>query len=112
MYFAAPVRSIRVIVLAKEVPFNINIISFPYAGMDCFKPIGKIIFRKILYFVIPKDFAASIKFLSTLSNADLNISAVYAPVFRVKAIIAHQKGFLRTTHKKDSLINSIWAKPK
>ena len=30
--FATPVRSSNVTVLASEVPFNINIISFPYAG--------------------------------------------------------------------------------
>ena len=29
MCFATPVRSSKVTVLAKEVPFNINIISFP-----------------------------------------------------------------------------------
>ena len=33
--FATPVKSIKVTVLAKDVPFNINIISFPYAGNDC-----------------------------------------------------------------------------
>ena len=34
IYFATPVKSIKVTVLAKEVPFNIKIISFPYAGKD------------------------------------------------------------------------------
>ena len=35
IYFATPVKSISVTVLAKDVPFIINIISFPYAGSDC-----------------------------------------------------------------------------
>ena len=33
--FATPVISIKVTVLASEVPFIIKIISFPYAGKDC-----------------------------------------------------------------------------
>ena len=40
MYFATPVKSIKVTVLAKEVPFIINIISLPYAGRDCLIAIG------------------------------------------------------------------------
>ena len=40
IYFATPVRSISVTVLAKDVPFNIKIISFPYAGNDCLIAIG------------------------------------------------------------------------
>ena len=40
IYFATPVKSINVTVLAREVPFIINIISFPYAGRDCLIAIG------------------------------------------------------------------------
>ena len=40
IYFATPVKSIKVTVLAKEVPFIISIISFPYAGNDCLIAIG------------------------------------------------------------------------
>ena len=40
MYFATPVKSISVTVLANEVPFIIKIISFPYAGSDCLIAIG------------------------------------------------------------------------
>ena len=40
IYLATPVKSINVTVLAKEVPFIINIISFPYAGSDCRIAIG------------------------------------------------------------------------
>ena len=36
MYFATPVKSIMVTVLASEVPFIIRIISFPYAGSVLF----------------------------------------------------------------------------
>ena len=40
MYLATPVKSIKVTVLASDVPFIINIISFPYAGSDCLMAIG------------------------------------------------------------------------
>ena len=40
IYFATPVKSINVTVLANEVPLSIKIISFPYAGNDCFIAIG------------------------------------------------------------------------
>ena len=40
IYLATPVKSIRVTVLASEVPFIINMISFPYAGSDCRIAIG------------------------------------------------------------------------
>ena len=40
IYLATPVISINVTVLAREVPFNINIISLPYAGKDCLIAIG------------------------------------------------------------------------
>ena len=40
IYLATPVKSIKVTVLAKEVPFIINMISFPYAGSDCLIAIG------------------------------------------------------------------------
>ena len=40
IYLATPVKSIKVTVLAKEVPFIISIISFPYAGNDCLIAIG------------------------------------------------------------------------
>jgi len=40
IYLATPVKSIKVTVLAKEVPFIINIISLPYAGSDCLIAIG------------------------------------------------------------------------
>ena len=40
MYFATPVKSINVTVLAKEVPFIIKMISLPYAGSDCLIAIG------------------------------------------------------------------------
>ena len=40
IYFATPVKSIKVTVLAKEVPFIIKIISLPYAGSDCLIAIG------------------------------------------------------------------------
>ena len=43
MYLAVPVKSKSVTVLAREVPFNIKIISFPYAGMDLFNPMGSVI---------------------------------------------------------------------
>ena len=40
IYFATPVKSINVTVLANDVPFIIKIISFPYAGNDCLIAIG------------------------------------------------------------------------
>ena len=40
LYFATPVKSISVTVLAQEVPFSIKIISLPYAGRDCLIAIG------------------------------------------------------------------------
>ena len=40
IYLATPVKSINVTVLASDVPFIINIISFPYAGSDCLMAIG------------------------------------------------------------------------
>ena len=44
IYFATPVRSINVTVLAKEVPLSINIISLPYAGKDCLIAIGCLLY--------------------------------------------------------------------
>jgi hypothetical protein len=38
--FATPVRSIKVTVLAKEVPFIIKKNSIPKAGKECLKEIG------------------------------------------------------------------------
>mgnify|MGYP006265627055 FL=1 len=90
IYFATPVRSISVTVLAKDVPFNIKIISFPYAGNDCLIAIGIWILKKIIFDWIPKLLPASIKPGLIVSNADRKISDVYAPVFKEKAIIAHQ----------------------
>jgi len=40
IYLATPVKSIKVTVLANDVPFIIKIISFPYAGKDCLIAIG------------------------------------------------------------------------
>ena len=40
IYLATPVKSINVTVLARDVPFNIKIISLPYAGSDCLIAIG------------------------------------------------------------------------
>ena len=40
IYFATPVRSMMVTVLAKDVPFIIKMISLPYAGRDCRIAIG------------------------------------------------------------------------
>ena len=76
MYLAVPVKSRSVTVLAREVPFNIKIISFPYAGIDLLIPIGRVIVRKIFNLFNPNEFAASIKFLSIFSKPDLNISDV------------------------------------
>ena len=59
MCLATPVRSSKVTVLAREVPFNINIISFPYAGKDCLIAIGNFILKKILIRFKPNPFAAS-----------------------------------------------------
>ena len=57
--FATPVRSSKVTVLAKEVPFNIKIISLPYAGKDCLITIGSLILKKICILFKPKPSAAS-----------------------------------------------------
>ena len=54
IYLATPVKSIRVTVLAKDVPLSINIISLPYAGKDCLIAIGICIFVKIIFEGIPK----------------------------------------------------------
>ena len=72
--FATPVKSNKVTVLAKDVPFSINIISFPYAGSDCLIAIGNLILRNILTLFNPNPFAASRIPLLTVSKADLNIS--------------------------------------
>ena len=74
MCFATPVRSSKVTVLAKEVPFNINIISFPYAGNDCLIAIGNLILKKIFFLFRPRLSAASTNPLLIVSNADLKIS--------------------------------------
>ena len=71
---ATPVRSSKVTVLAKEVPFNINIISLPYAGNDCLIAIGSLILRKVFILFIPKPLAASKIPLLIVSKADLKIS--------------------------------------
>ena len=57
--FATPVRSRRVTVLAKEVPFSIRIISLPYAGKDCLITIGSLILKKTCILFKPKPSAAS-----------------------------------------------------
>ena len=88
--FATPVISKRVTVLAREVPFNIKIISLPYAGKDCLIAIGIWIYVKINILFNPKLLPASIIPGFIVSNADLSISDVYAPVFNENAIIAHQ----------------------
>ena len=44
----------------------------------------------MILFEIPRLFPASIMPGFIVWNADLKISDVYAPVFKVKAIIAHQ----------------------
>ena len=88
--FATPVISKRVTVLARDVPFSINIISLPYAGKDCLIAIGIWILVKINTLFNPKLLPASIKPGFIVSKADLNISEVYAPVFNENAIIAHQ----------------------
>ena len=87
---ATPVRSSKVTVLAKEVPFNINIISLPYAGNDCLIAICSLILRKVLILFNPNPFAASTIPLFIVSKADLKISDEYAPVFKVNARIAHE----------------------
>ena len=74
--FATPVRSNKVTVLAKDVPFNIKTISFPYAGNDCFIAIGNLIFKKICILFIPNPLAASKIPLFIVSKADLKISEV------------------------------------
>ena len=87
---ATPVISKSVTVLARDVPFNISIISFPYAGKDCLIAIGIWTFVKIDILFNPKLLPASIIPGFIVSNADLNISEVYAPVFNENAMIAHQ----------------------
>ena len=72
--FATPVRSSKVTVLAKDVPFNINIISLPYAGNDCLIAIGSLILKKVGNLVNPKPSAASKTPLLIVSKADLKIS--------------------------------------
>ena len=76
--------------LARDVPFNINIISLPYAGRDCLIAIGICILLKINTLFNPKLLPASIIPGYIVSNADLKISEVYAPVFNENAMIAHQ----------------------
>ena len=88
MYFATPVISISVTVLARDVPLSINIISLPYAGNDCFIAIGILILVKINILFNPKLLPASIIPGFIVSKADLNISEVYAPVFNENAMIA------------------------
>ena len=90
MCLATPVRSSNVTVLAKEVPFNIKIISFPYAGKDCLIAIGNFILKKVFVLLKPKLLAASKIPLLIVSSADLKISDVYAPVFSVKASMAQE----------------------
>ncbi len=87
---ATPVRSSNVTVLAKEVPFNINIISFPYAGKDCLIAMGSLILKKVCILFMPNPFDASNIPLLIVSKADLKISDEYAPVFKVNARIAHE----------------------
>jgi len=74
MCLATPVRSSKVTVLAKEVPFNISIISFPYAGKDCLIAIGNFIFKKVCILLSPNPSAASKTPLFIVSKADLKIS--------------------------------------
>ena len=74
--FATPVRSSKVTVLAKEVPFNIKIISLPYAGRDCLIANGSFTLKKIFILLNPKPSAASTNPLWIVSKADLNISEV------------------------------------
>ena len=71
---ATPVRSSKVTVLAKEVPFNISIISFPYAGNDCLIAIGNLILINVFILLKPNPSAASTIPLLTVSKADLKIS--------------------------------------
>ena len=90
MCLATPVRSSKVTVLANEVPFSISIISFPYAGKDCFIAMGSLILKKVCSLFKPSPSAASKTPLLIVSKADLNISEEYAPVFNVNARIAHE----------------------
>ena len=106
MCLATPVKSSNVTVLAKDVPFNINIISLPYAGKDCLIAIGNLILKNVFILLNPKPSAASTIPLLIVSKADLKISEEYAPVFKVKASIAHEYGSFRKTQRKDSLIYS------
>ena len=90
MCLATPVRSNKVTVLANDVPFNINIISFPYAGKDCLIAMGNLILKKVFILFKPNPSAASTIPLLIVSKADLKISEEYAPVFKVNARIAHE----------------------
>ena len=74
MCFATPVRSSNVTVLARDVPFNISIISFPYAGNDCLIAIGNLILKNVFILFNPNPSEASIIPLLIVSNADLKIS--------------------------------------
>ena len=65
-----------VTVLARDVPFSINIISLPYAGKDCLTAIGIWIWVKINILFKPRLLPASIIPGFIVSNADLNISEV------------------------------------
>ena len=60
MNLDTPVKSMMVTVLAKDVPFKIKMISFPYAGKDCLIAIGICILKKIFFCDKPKLFPASI----------------------------------------------------
>ena len=71
---ATPVKSNSVTVLAKDVPFSISIISFPYAGNDCLIAIGSLILKKVFILFNPSPSAASTIPLLIVSNADLKIS--------------------------------------
>ena len=51
---------------------------------------GSLILKKVLTLFNPKLFAASTIPLLIVSKADLKISDEYAPVFKVKARIAHE----------------------
>ena len=106
MCLATPVRSNNVTVLAKEVPFSINIISFPYAGNDCLIAMGSLILKKVFTLLKPSPSDASTIPLLIVSKADLKISEEYAPVFKVNARIAHEYGSFKIIQRNDSLIHS------
>ena len=72
---ATPVRSSNVTVLAKEVPFNINIISFPYAGKDCLIAMGSLILRKVLILFIFHEFLRGFHYI--LSIFQLNFYQIF-----------------------------------